>query len=65
MLRKWLDLTIDGADEFDADLNLIKGVVAGRFCRKRSSRPPLIRWLVIADVGKEVTRWARFRCRSR
>ena len=22
---KWLDLTIDGADEFDPDLNLIKG----------------------------------------
>ena len=22
---KWLDLTIDGADEFDGDLNLIKG----------------------------------------
>ena len=36
---KWLDLTIDGADEFDADLNLIKGG-GGRFCRKRSWPQP-------------------------
>ena len=41
---KWLDLTIDGADEFDTDLNLIKGGGGARF-RKRSSPPRRTRWL--------------------
>ena len=40
---KWLDLTIDGADEFDAEMNLIKGGGGFGFFRKRSSRRPRTR----------------------
>ena len=38
-----LDLTIDGADEFDPDLRLIKGG-GGALCAKKSSRRPQRAW---------------------
>lgn len=40
---KWLDLTIDGADEFDGDLNLIKGG-GGALLQERSWPRPATRW---------------------
>ena len=40
---KWLDVTIDGADEFDTDLNLIKGGGGALCCRKKSWPLPRIR----------------------
>lgn len=50
---KWLDLTIDGADEFDADLNLIKGG-GGALLQEKIVATASDRMIVIADVGKEV-----------
>jgi ribose 5-phosphate isomerase len=51
--RKWLDLTIDGADEFDGDAQpdqgRRRGAVAGKDRRHRLG--PMI---VIADASKEV-----------
>jgi len=50
---KWLDLTIDGADEFDGDLNLIKG---GGGARRQEKIVPTAsdQRIVMADAGKEV-----------
>ncbi len=50
---KWLDLTIDGADEFDADLNLIKGG-GGALLQEKIVATASDQMVVIADVGKEV-----------
>ncbi|MGA9435106.1 MAG: ribose-5-phosphate isomerase RpiA [Roseobacter sp.] len=50
---KWLDLTIDGADEFDAELNLIKGG-GGALLQEKIVATASDRMVVIADVGKEV-----------
>lgn len=50
---KWLDLTIDGADEFDADLNLIKGG-GGALLQEKIVATASDMMVVIADVGKEV-----------
>ena len=50
---KWLDLTIDGADEFDADLNLIKGGGAA-LLQEKIVATASDRMIVIADAGKEV-----------
>ncbi len=50
---RWLDLTIDGADEFDADLNLIKGG-GGALLQEKIVATASDRMVVIADVGKEV-----------
>lgn len=50
---KWLDLTIDGADEFDADLNLIKGG-GGALLQEKIVASASDRMVVIADGGKEV-----------
>ena len=50
---KWLDLTIDGADEFDGDLNLIKGG-GGALLQEKIVATASDRMVVIADVGKEV-----------
>ena len=50
---KWLDLTIDGADEFDGELNLIKGG-GGALLQERIVATASDRMVVIADVGKEV-----------
>ncbi|MBT9385606.1 ribose-5-phosphate isomerase RpiA [Pseudooceanicola sp. CBS1P-1] len=50
---KWLDLTIDGADEFDADLNLIKGG-GGAHLQEKIVATASDRMVVIADPSKEV-----------
>lgn len=50
---KWLDLTIDGADEFDAELNLIKGG-GGALLQEKIVATASDRMVVIADVSKEV-----------
>ena len=50
---KWLDLTIDGADEFDGDLNLIKGG-GGALLLEKIIATASDQMVVIADVGKEV-----------
>jgi ribose 5-phosphate isomerase A len=50
---KWLDLTIDGADEFDGALNLIKGG-GGALLQEKIVATASDQMIVIADVGKEV-----------
>ena len=50
---KWLDLTIDGADEFDANLNLIKGG-GGALLQEKIVATASDQMVVIADIGKEV-----------
>ncbi|MEO0676753.1 MAG: ribose-5-phosphate isomerase RpiA, partial [Pseudomonadota bacterium] len=50
---KWLDITIDGADEFDADLNLIKGG-GGALLQEKIVATASDQMLVIADVTKSV-----------
>lgn len=50
---KWLDLTIDGADEFDADLNLIKGG-GGALLQEKIVATASDQMVVIADAAKEV-----------
>ena len=49
----WLDLTIDGADEFDADLRLIKGG-GGALLREKLVATASKHMVVIADVSKGV-----------
>lgn len=56
---KWLDLTIDGADEFDGDLNLIKGG-GGALLQEKIVATASDRMIVIADVGKEVEHLGAF-----
>ena len=50
---KWLDLTIDGADEFDADLNLIKGG-GGAHLQEKIVATASDQMVVIADISKQV-----------
>ncbi|RVV98601.1 ribose-5-phosphate isomerase RpiA [Mesobaculum littorinae] len=50
---KWLDLTIDGADEVDPELNLIKGG-GGALLQEKIVATASDRMLVIADVSKQV-----------
>lgn len=50
---KWLDLTIDGADEFDSDLNLIKGG-GGALLQEKIVATASDKMVVIADDAKEV-----------
>lgn len=50
---KWLDITIDGADEFDADLNLIKGG-GGALLQEKIVATASDQMIVIADVSKQV-----------
>ena len=50
---KWLDLTIDGADEFDPDLCLIKGG-GGAHLREKIVATASDRMIVIADASKKV-----------
>ncbi|MFV2038035.1 MAG: ribose 5-phosphate isomerase A, partial [Paracoccaceae bacterium] len=47
---RWLDLTIDGADEFDADLNLIKGG-GGALLQEKIVATASDRMVVIADAS--------------
>ncbi|WP_111733106.1 ribose-5-phosphate isomerase RpiA [Roseovarius amoyensis] len=56
---KWLDLTIDGADEFDGDLNLIKGG-GGALLQEKIVATASDQMIVIADVGKEVEHLGAF-----
>nr|WP_321253672.1 ribose-5-phosphate isomerase RpiA [uncultured Ruegeria sp.] len=49
----WLDLTIDGADEFDGELNLIKGG-GGAHLQEKIVATASNQMVVIADAGKEV-----------
>jgi ribose 5-phosphate isomerase A len=50
---KWLDLTIDGADEFDPNLALIKGG-GGALLQEKIVATASDRMIVIADIAKEV-----------
>ncbi|MFW2588282.1 ribose-5-phosphate isomerase RpiA [Sagittula sp. SSi028] len=50
---KWLDLTIDGADEFDAELNLIKGG-GGALLQEKIVATASDQMIVIADAAKQV-----------
>lgn len=50
---RWLDLTIDGADEFDAELNLIKGG-GGALLHEKIVATASDQLVVITDVSKEV-----------
>ncbi|WP_101065400.1 ribose-5-phosphate isomerase RpiA [Roseovarius salinarum] len=56
---RWLDITIDGADEFDGDLNLIKGG-GGALLQEKIVATASDRMVVIADLGKEVERLGAF-----
>lgn len=51
---KWLDLTIDGADEFDRELNLIKGG-GGALLHEKVVATASEQMIVIADETKEVS----------
>jgi len=50
---KWLDLTIDGADEFDPELNLIKGG-GGALLQEKIVATASDQMVVIADKTKQV-----------
>ena len=54
-----LDLTIDGADEFDPELRLIKGG-GGALLREKIVAGASTRMLVIADASKRVARLGGF-----
>jgi ribose 5-phosphate isomerase A len=54
-----IDLTIDGADEFDPALSLIKGGGAA-LLREKIIAEASDRMVVIADAGKEVSRLGKF-----
>jgi ribose 5-phosphate isomerase A len=56
---KWLDLTIDGTDEFDAKLTLIKGG-GGAHLREKVVAAASDRMIVIADASKEVATLGAF-----
>lgn len=56
---KWLDLTIDGADEFDPDLNLIKGG-GGALLQEKIVATASDRMVVITDASKQVDRLGNF-----
>jgi ribose 5-phosphate isomerase A len=56
---KWLDLTIDGADEFDPQLNLIKGG-GGALLREKIVATASDRMIVITDASKAVDRLGAF-----
>ncbi len=56
---RWLDLTIDGADEFDAELSLIKGG-GGALLQEKIVATASDRMIVIADPAKEVRRLGAF-----
>lgn len=56
---KWLDLTIDGADEFDNNLNLIKGG-GGALLQEKIVATASDRMIVITDASKEVSTLGAF-----
>ncbi len=51
---RWLDITIDGADEFDGELNLIKGG-GGALLQEKIIATASDQMVVIADASKKVT----------
>lgn len=53
-----LDLDIDGADEIDGHLNLIKGG-GGALLREKIVASASRRFVVVADISKQVTRLGR------
>lgn len=55
----WLNLTVDGADEFDADLNLIKGG-GGALLQEMIVATASDRMVVISDDSKEVAQLGAF-----
>lgn len=55
----YLDLTVDGADELDADLRLIKGG-GGALLREKIVATASARMVVVADVSKQVTTLGKF-----
>jgi ribose 5-phosphate isomerase A len=61
---RWLDLTIDGADEFDPGLNLIKGG-GGALLHEKIVATASDQMVVIADRSNTSTGWAPSRCRWR
>ena len=56
---KWLDLTIDGADEFDQNLTLIKGGGAA-LLQEKIVATASDQMIVIADAAKEVQQLGAF-----
>jgi ribose 5-phosphate isomerase A len=56
---KWLDLTIDGADEFDPNLALIKGGGAA-LLQEKIVATASDQMIVITDAAKEVTQLGAF-----
>ncbi|MCT4555612.1 MAG: ribose-5-phosphate isomerase RpiA [Pelagimonas sp.] len=56
---RWLDLTIDGADEFDPDLNLIKGG-GGALLQEKIVATASDQMVVITDAAKEVEHLGAF-----
>ncbi len=56
---KWLDITIDGADEVDPDLNLIKGG-GGALLQEKIVATASDRMIVITDATKQVERLGAF-----
>lgn len=56
---KWLDVTIDGADEYDNELNLIKGG-GGAHLREKVVATASDRMVVIADASKKVDNLGAF-----
>jgi len=56
---KWLDLTIDGADEFDTKLALIKGGGAA-LLQEKIVATASDQMIVIADAAKEVAQLGQF-----
>ena len=56
---KWLDLTIDGADEFDPEQNLIKGG-GGALLQEKIVATASDQMIVITDASKEVQRLGTF-----
>ena len=50
---KWLDVTIDGADEYDSNLNLIKGG-GGALLQEKIVATASDMMVVIADISKQV-----------
>ncbi|MEE9429012.1 MAG: ribose-5-phosphate isomerase RpiA [Paracoccaceae bacterium] len=56
---RWLDLTIDGADEFDKHLTLIKGA-GGAHLQEKIVATASDRMIVIADASKRVETLGKF-----
>jgi ribose 5-phosphate isomerase A len=56
---RWLDLTIDGADEFDTELNLIKGGGAA-LLQEKIVATASDQMIVITDAAKSVTQLGAF-----